>query len=61
MKPLMKKSSSPWSSDFHSVFSVKEWFKILSYDVIYKDTSNVMPIPNQVFQKLETNIIYLIL
>ena len=59
MKPLMKKSSSPWSSDFHSVFSVKEWFKILSYDVIYKDTSNVMPISNQVFQKYLNKIGFL--
>ena len=51
VKPLMKNTSYPWMLDFHSVFSVKEWFKILSYEVSYKDTSFLIPFLNQVTQK----------
>ena len=59
IRPIMKKSSYPWSADFHSVYSVKEWFKILSYDVIYKDTSNAIPLFNQVFQRYFSKIGFL--
>ena len=44
LKPLMNKSHIPWSLNFYSLYSVREWFKILGYDVSYKETRGFIPI-----------------
>ena len=44
VKPLMNKEASPWFLNFHSLYSIKEWFKVLGYDSSYKDTSAFIPI-----------------
>ena len=44
LKPLMNKFSMPWSLNFYSLYSVREWFKILGYDTSYKETRGLIPI-----------------
>lgn len=43
IKPLMNKTMMPWILNFHSLYSVREWFKILGYEASYKDTSGFLP------------------
>ena len=51
LKPFMNKLSPPWVLNFHSLYSVKEWFKLLGYEQDYKDTSSFFPIPSKTFSK----------
>ena len=51
LKPFMNKLSPPWVLNFHSLYSVKEWFKLLGYEQDYKDTSSFFPIPSKTFLK----------
>jgi hypothetical protein len=51
LKPFMNKLSPPWILNFHSVYSVKEWFKLLGYEQDYKDTSSFFPIPSKTFSR----------
>ena len=51
LKPFMNKLSPPWILNFHSLYSVKEWFKLLGYEQGYKDTSSFFPIPSKTFSK----------
>ena len=44
LKPLMNKSYMPWSLNFYSLYSVREWFKILGYETSYKETRGLIPI-----------------
>ncbi len=34
---------APWSMNFHSLYSVREWFKLLGYDTAYKETAVFFP------------------
>ena len=40
---LLNKKHSPWSANFHPISNIKEWFKILSYDVKINTTSCLLP------------------
>ena len=51
LKPFMNKLSPPWILNFHSLYSVKEWFKLLGYEQDYKDTSSFFPIASKTFSK----------
>ena len=51
LKPFMNKLSPPWILNFHSLYSVKEWFKLLGYEQDYKNTSSFFPIPTKTFSK----------
>jgi ubiquinone/menaquinone biosynthesis C-methylase UbiE len=51
LKPFMNKLSPPWILNFHSLYSVKEWFKLLGYEQDYKDTSSFFPISSKTFSK----------
>jgi hypothetical protein len=51
LKPFMNKLSPPWILNFHSLYSVKEWFKLLGYEQDYKDTSSFFPIPSKTFSR----------
>ena len=51
LKPIMRKENPPWMLNFHSLFSVREWFKLLGYDSIYKDTAAFIPISSKKFTK----------
>ena len=51
LKPFMNKLSPPWILNFHSLYSVKEWFKLLGYEQDYKDTSSFLPIHSKIFSK----------
>ena len=51
LKPFMNKLSPPWILNFHSLYSVKEWFKLLGYEQDYKDTSSFFPIHSKTFSK----------
>ncbi len=44
LKPFTNASSAPWLMHFHSLYSVREWFKILGYEHSYKETSGFIPI-----------------
>jgi SAM-dependent methyltransferase len=44
VKPLMNKEVSPWFLNFHSLYNIREWFKVLGYDSSYRDTSAFIPI-----------------
>lgn len=51
LKPFMNKLSPPWILNFHSLHSVKEWFKLLGYEQDYKDTVSFFPIISKTFSK----------
>ncbi len=42
-RQLRNKHHSPWSANFHPISNIKEWFKILSYDVKINTTSCLLP------------------
>ena len=42
-RQLVNKKHSPWSVNFHPISNIKEWFKILSYDVKINTTSCLFP------------------
>ena len=42
-RKLLNKKHSPWSANFHPISNIKEWFKILSYDVKINTTSCLFP------------------
>ena len=51
IKPYMKKNI-PWSLDFHSVYSINEWFKLLGYKRIYNESISFLPFVSTKFSKL---------
>ena len=51
LKPFMNKLTSPWLLNFHSLYSVREWFKLLGYEQNYKDTSSFTPIISKKISK----------
>ena len=46
-------------SDFHSVFSVKEWFKILEYKTNYQKTFGLLPYLGKSIASFLSNISFL--
>ena len=56
IRPLMNKTISPWFLNFHSLYNVSEWFKILGYDSSYKDTAAFMPISNKNISKYASRL-----
>ena len=51
LKPFMNKLISPWLLNFHSLYSVREWFKLLGYEQNYKDTASFTPIISKKISK----------
>ena len=56
MKPFMNRETPPWVLNFHSLYSVREWFKLLGYEQGYKNTASFMPIVSRAFSKYLTKI-----
>ena len=56
MKPFMNRETPPWVLNFHSLYSVREWFKLLGYEQSYKNTASFMPIVSRAFSKYLTKI-----
>tara|TARA_B100001029_G_scaffold151317_1_gene133768 strand:+ start:73 stop:801 length:729 start_codon:yes stop_codon:yes gene_type:complete len=59
MKPMMNKTATPWLLNFHSLYSVKEWFKLLGYQSLYKDTSFFLPIISKNITKYLSKMVLL--
>ena len=56
LKPLMNNLMSPWLLNFHSLYSVREWFKLLGYEQNYKDTAGFVPIISKKISKYLSKI-----
>ena len=56
IKPLMNRAIPPWFLNFHSVYSIREWFKILGYDSSYNDTCALIPIAIKSISKYESKL-----
>lgn len=56
VKPLMNNMNIPWSLNFHSLYGVKEWFKLLGYESVYKETGRIFPFISKNFSKLSGKI-----
>ena len=59
LKPFMNKLNPPWLLNFHSVYNVKEWFKILGYESSYQETACFTPVISRNISKHLTKINFL--
>ncbi|MBS83003.1 MAG: hypothetical protein CMD65_02580 [Gammaproteobacteria bacterium] len=50
IKPFMKKQI-PWNLNYHSIYAINEWFKLLGYERKYHDTTNLIPYFNKNTEK----------
>ena len=41
INPYMKKDM-PWALDFHSIYSINEWFKLLGYKSFYNESISIL-------------------
>ena len=53
------KKYSPWSANFHPVSNIREWFKILSYDVKLNATSCLFPFPSKSLSKYTDKLTFI--
>ena len=51
IRQVYNKNHSPWSLKFHSSSNIKEWFKILGYEVTYSSTSCFFPFTSKNISK----------
>ncbi len=56
IKPLMNKTMSPWFLNFHSLYNIREWFKVLGYDSSYKDTGALIPVTSKSLARYTSKI-----
>ena len=59
VKPLMDKIKPPWFLNFHSLYNIREWFKVLGYDSSYKKTGAFMPITSKSMSRYMSKISFL--
>lgn len=58
IKPYMKKDM-PWALDFHSIYSINEWFKLLGYKSFYNESISFLPFVSTRFSKLMNSLSFL--
>ena len=58
VKPYMKKII-PWTLNFHSLYSLNEWFKLLGYNRIYRETICFSPFISSRFIELTERMTFL--
>jgi len=56
LRPFMNNLIAPWLMHFHSLYSVREWFKILGYEPSYKETASFIPMISRNFSKYLSKI-----
>ena len=56
LRLFMNKLTAPWLMHFHSLYSVREWFKILGYEPSYKETAGFIPMISRNFSKYLSKI-----
>ena len=59
VKPIMDKIKPPWFLNFHSLYNIREWFKVLGYDSSYKKTGAFMPITSKSMSRYMSKISFL--
>ncbi|MBT5406120.1 MAG: methyltransferase domain-containing protein [Gammaproteobacteria bacterium] len=59
VKPLMDKMSPPWFLNFHSLYNIREWFKVLGYDSSLIKTAAFIPISSKSISRYISKIRFL--
>ena len=59
IKPIKEKIKPPWFLNFHSLYNIREWFKVLGYDSSYKKTGAFMPITSKNMSRYMSKISFL--
>lgn len=58
IRPYMKKET-PWVLNFHSLYNINEWFKLLGYKTTYRESISFFPILSHRFSKLMEKVSFL--
>ena len=58
LKPFMKKEES-WASNYHSIYNIQEWFKLLNYEQLEKQTTCFLPFVPRLLQEILSKLRFL--